>query len=303
MMTKKPPAAPKPAPLTDLSFAVIGDPIAHSLSPFIHNFLYQIYDLSADYQAIKVAKGRLKEDFWPLLLNKRLHGFNVTMPHKKDIIPFLEQLSEESRLIESVNTVIRTPQGLKGFSTDGAGFLRSLAAQGLQKKGGKAVLFGSGGAAAALTLAWSRQMQAPLTIIARSPQKAQAFLAKIPQQQAKVQLLPWEKEYFSQALCDATLLVNTTPLGMQGKAADFSDFNDFSFLTQLAPQALVYDLIYQPRQTTLLQKASALGYRTLNGIDMLIYQALEAFTLMTGQTTSDHDKEVIVRALTDQGLI
>ncbi|MPN55250.1 Shikimate dehydrogenase (NADP(+)) [bioreactor metagenome] len=98
----------------------------------------------------------------------------------------------------------------------------------------------------------------------------------------------------------AHLLVNTTPLGMAGNKDDFADFD---FLTVLPEGALVLDLIYAPRETALLKKAQALGYATANGLDMLIYQAMESFHIMTGLKTVDQDKLKIAKALAEQGLI
>jgi shikimate dehydrogenase len=283
------------------NFAVIGDPIKHSLSPFIHNTLYEIYNLEATYHTLLIPKGRLQKDL-PFLIKKyNLSGFNVTMPHKEAIIPLLTDISAAASLANSVNTVNCDNRGLHAHSTDAHGFIQALKANGKDPQNLATVFLGSGGAAAALALHWTVIEKSPLTIIARSIEKASAINEAISKQGGqKALILPWNKENICQALQKASLLVNTTPLGMAGNKEDFTDLE---FLANLPHHALVFDLIYAPRQTALLQKARELGYVTINGLDMLIYQAMESFSIMTGIKTSAKDKIIIEKALAEQGLI
>jgi shikimate dehydrogenase len=283
------------------NFAIIGDPVKHSLSPFIHQMLYQIYDIEASYHKLQIAKGQLADKFLALVQKYELDGLNVTMPHKTDIIDFLDDISPAAALAKSVNTIVRDAKGLHGYSTDAAGFMQALRAQNAPLPAAGAVFLGAGGAAGALALHWAVTEKAPLTIIARTQAKAWAIKEVIAQNNGHQPLiLPWTKDNIHQAAGQALLLVNTTPLGMVGNKEDFTDL---SFLRQLPSSALVFDLIYAPRQTTLLKEAQKLGYATANGLDMLIYQAIESFQLMTGIQASLADKNSIEKALAEQGLI
>ncbi len=283
------------------NFAIIGDPIEHSLSPFIHKMLYQIYNIEASYHKLKIAKGELADKFLSFVQKYKLDGLNVTMPHKTDIIGFLDDISPAASLAKSVNTIVRDEKGLHGYSTDASGFIQALRAQNPHLLASRAVFLGAGGAAGALALHWAVAQKAPLTIIARTAAKAWAINDAIAQNNGYQPLiLNWTEDNIRRAAGQASLLVNTTPLGMVGNSEDFTDL---SFLRQLSPSALVFDLIYAPRQTTLLKEAQKLGYATASGLDMLIYQAIESFQLMTGIRASLSDKNSIEKALAEQGLV
>ncbi len=282
-------------------FAVIGDPVDHSLSPAIHHKLYEIYGINAVYHKLLIPRNQIPKQLMTLVKEYRLDGFNVTMPHKQAVIPFLAGISKEATIACSVNTVCCRQDGLHGYTTDAKGFCRAVAGGGRQTKGLPVVFLGAGGVCGALALHWGLQEQGPITIIARNPAKAQLLVDHLKQQGvSSLTLLEWTMENLEQAVKHTPLLVNTTPLGMAGCPDDFSDL---SFLRRLPQDALVYDLIYQPRQTALLQAAKERGLQTANGIDMLIYQAMEAFTLFVGVPTKDQDKTAILHSLEQQGLV
>lgn len=282
-------------------FAVIGDPVGHSLSPAIHHLLYEIHHVNGSYRPLRIRKNLLESELPRLIQEYELSGFNVTMPHKQAIIPLLASISKDAALAHSVNTVVCGYKGLHGYSTDALGFSQAVAASGRNPQGLPAVFLGSGGACGALALHWALFEKAPVTIIARTPEKAKAIQNTIVEQGgASPLILAWNEENISKAMAETPLLVNTTPLGMTGNTEDFPDFH---FLEHLPKNSLVFDLIYAPRQTQLLQKAKESGHCTANGLDMLIYQAMEAFTILTGVQTEKKDKLTIEKALAGQGLL
>ena len=255
-------------------FAVIGDPIGHTLSPPIHRAVFDALGLTDSYTALHVPRGRLA-DFIQRARTSTLRGFNATIPHKKDIIPFLDEVEEEALLCGAVNTVRIRNGKLTGFNTDMSGLLRSIREKGYDYRDSHVVIIGSGGAAAGIALKAAREKAAAVTILARSPAKAgelrQRVLGIVPR--ASLQTGSTDPADMAQVMRGADILINATPQGMSGVAEDFPSL---SFLEHLPPAALVCDLIYNPPQTKLLAQAQARGLATLNGLGMLIYQGLLA---------------------------
>ncbi len=219
---------------------VVGDPIAHSLSPVIHKTVFAELGIPLRYEKYRVAKGSLDE--WLLSVrDEGIEGFNVTMPHKRDIVKYCAILPPARY---AVNTVRAEDDGsLSGFSTDEGGFMLSLSEMGFDVAGKNVVIAGQGGVAQSLSVTLSSLGATVNCISARSD--ISAFMP------------------------EADLMINATPLGMAGQ-----DWADLSFLRALPKAALVYDLLYNPPVTSLLREASALGLRTQNGLAMLIYQAI-----------------------------
>jgi len=282
------------------NFAVIGDPVGHSLSPAIHNLLYEIYHFDGTYRPLRIRKNQLEQELPRLIEEYDLSGFNVTMPHKQGIIPLLSTISKDGALAHSVNTVCCTYKGLQGYSTDALGFAQAVQATGRDTQKLPVVFLGCGGACGALVLHWALIEKAPVTIIARSPEKANTIKDTVREQGgASPTILAWTKENIIHAIKNAALFVNTTPLGMTGNPENFESLD---FLHELPKEALVFDLIYDPRETLLLQKAREMGYCTANGLDMLIYQAMASFTILTGIKAEKKDKLTIEQALMTHGL-
>ncbi len=282
------------------NFAVIGDPVGHSLSPAIHNLLYEIHHYDGTYRPLRIRKTQLEQELPRLIAEYDLAGFNITMPHKQGIIPLLATITKDGALAHSVNTVCCTYKGLQGYSTDALGFAQAVQATGRDPQKLPAVFLGCGGACNALALHWALMEKAPVTIIARTPEKAAPIKETIQEQGgAPLTILTWTEGNIINAMKNALLLVNTTPLGMVGNP---ENFENLEFLQTLPDHSLVFDLIYDPRETLLLQKARELGHCTANGLDMLIYQAMEAFTILTGVKTDKKDKITIEQALKAQGL-
>lgn len=241
--------------------AVIGSPIAHSLSPLIHLTAVT----GCTYDKIEVKKGGLKE--FLEYARENLDGFNLTMPHKEDVIPFLDEMSDDAKRFSSVNTVKVIDKKLYGYSTDAKGYIESLVNKGYDPKGKKIVFLGAGGVTEPLIAALSEKGAGEITVLNRTVSKAEAVVKNIENAKA----MPLSE--ISVCCRDADILINGTPVGMEGVDAEFEDLD---FLKGLRDTALVSDLIYAPRKTKLLRTAEELGYQTMNGLDMLIFQAILA---------------------------
>ncbi len=251
--------------------AVIGDPIAHSLSPCIQNAMLNALGLSPCYGAVRVEPARLLE--W---LEKEARpcyaGFNATMPHKTALLAHMDGLSPDAEKLGAVNTVVVREGRLHGHNTDGQGFVRALENRRIAFAGEPAVLLGAGGAARAVALKLAHA-GCPVTVCCRNIGRAERILAFSP----RVRALPFSQA--REALGDCRLLVNCTPLGMEGVAEDFAAFD---FLDALPPEAAVCDLIYRPFATRLLREAEKRGHETMNGLGMLIHQGICALELFLG---------------------
>jgi len=244
---------------------VIGDPVAHSLSPALHNAAFEALGLDWVYVAFPVPRGRAAEAVAavPAL---GLAGFNVTMPHKEDVAAACDELTPDAAALRSVNTVVagRT----RGDSTDGPGFLDALADDEIAVGGKPVLVLGAGGAARAVVLALGRA-GAQVTVAARRPDAAESAAALAPGARV-VALGAADPSGFA-------VVVNATPLGMSG-----GDPLPVDPGALRAGQAVV-DLVYHPANTPLLTAARVQGALSVNGLGMLLHQAARSFTLWTGR--------------------
>lgn len=274
--------------------AVIGDPISHSLSPVIHNALYNVMGINAFYQPLHIPKGRIDtmRDAIPML---SLKGFNITMPHKQAIFPLLDEINAQARLHQSVNTVCVENGRLTGHSTDAQGFSMSLAEHGLSIEGQDIVILGAGGVTGTLALHAATNGARSIAMLNRTVSRAEALASHVYEQTGKrVAAGGFGIDNLFAFASRATLLVNATPLGMHGCT---DQFESFEFLRALSPGAVVCDLIYSPACTLFLQEARALGHTAFNGLDMLIYQAFAAFEHFFGVMPGAKEKLSVVQAL------
>ena len=251
-------------------FAVIGHPIEHSLSPSMHNAGYKALGLDAEYQRFHVEPSHLAEAVEGLCA-LGFAGWNVTLPHKEQIIALLDTLTPQARRAGAVNTVkIREGQRI-GHNTDGDGFVRSVEGELNGFKGKKAVLLGAGGASKGIALALMEQgMQ--LHILNRTLEKAEALAQMIQREGGAATSGVFAA---GEWLEDVDLLVQTTSLGLHGEPFSFS-------MQGISKQALVVDIIFNPWETDFLQEAKKQGCRTLNGLGMLLYQGALAWEFWLG---------------------
>ena len=257
--------------------AVIAKPIRHSISPFIHNHAYQLTATNAVYLAWEVAEEEVEQSLQQLRVLDML-GANISMPYKKKVLPYLDQVDESAQLIASVNTIVQKDGRLTGYNTDGLGFLKSLPKT-FSIKNKKLVLLGAGGAARAIVLEAIRQGVGEVHLFVRpeSLAKYQAIFSPLSEALSFAIVLHdlsnWDQVHAM--MVGADLLLNATGLGMDGVSLPVP--KDFTF----PKGCLVADLAYFPAKTPFLQLAEEQEVQTVNGLGMLFHQAGLAFELMT----------------------
>ena len=272
------------------SLGILGYPLAHSFSPRLHQAALQDCGLSGVYslyplppspgleQALADILGRMRQG--------EIDGLNVTIPYKRTMMPFLDELTPPARAIGAVNTIYRAPEGLVGDNTDAPGFLAHLA----ELLGGDwsrpaaeaphALVLGAGGSARAAAYGLA-QAGWRVSLAARRLEQAQAVLRMCGQDEAGAIYLERASLQGFVGLSELDLLVNCTPLGMWPEVQGCPWPADLPL-----PQAFVYDLIYNPAQTILLQRAWQEGRKASNGLGMLVEQAALAFERWTGRSPS-----------------
>lgn len=248
--------------------AVIGSPVRHSLSPALHNAGFTATGVDWVYAAFEVAPG----DAGKALDAMRALGFgglSVTMPHKETVAALVDELDPAASALRSVNTVVPLGDGrLKGFSTDGSGFVSSLAAQGVQLAGKRACVLGGGAAARAIVDAITRCGAAAVTVVNRSAARARAA-ADLAGSIGAVGT-PGDV-----ASCDVVINATSVGMGTMDLPCDVG---------LLHAGQVVADIVYHPRRTALLEAAEGAGARTIEGLGMLVHQALLQQQLWTGIT-------------------
>lgn len=265
-------------------YCVIGDPVAHSLSPLIHNKLYEIYGLGdCAYTLQRVTPGRLKV-FIASMEKENIFGLNVTMPLKHEVVPYMDVL--DPKVNDSVNTVVRQGGKLYGHSTDAAGFRRALADVCGGYAGQTAVFIGCGNAAKELIRDAAQRGAKKITVLNRTIGNAQVFA------DGKT-IFADTLDHINNYMGDCSLLINTTPIGM----AHMPGFADLSFVRLLPQNACVCDLIYHPRKTLLLAEAEKHGHATINGLPMLVWQAFYSFEYFLGILPNEADYRTIIGLL------
>lgn len=247
---------------------VIGDPIKHSKSPLIHGFWLQKLGIVADYRVHHVLAEDLASYFDNRSGDPDWRGCNITIPHKIAALDHVTDPGGVRQSIGAINTVFRGEKGeLVGTNTDAAGFFAPISEDEWAHR--DAVVIGAGGAARAILFALAQADIGSVTILARSPLKAAALLSHFG---LKGQVLKMDA-----SVPPVDLLVNSSPLGMTGQPPLEID------LSPLPEDAVVYDIVYSPLETSLLKQARSLGLDTVDGLDMLIGQAAFAFELFFGQ--------------------
>jgi shikimate dehydrogenase len=257
---------------------VIGDPIAHSKSPLIHDFWLAGLGIDAGYERRHVTPDALEAYFAERRDDPAWRGCNVTIPHKQAALDFVADRGGLRESIGAINTVFRDADGaLAGTNTDAGGFVAPIAD--IDLAGRPVAVIGSGGAARAILFALARIGAGPVTLIARNALKGAALLAHFG--------LKGSVRPFDAPLPPAALLVNASPLGMTGQPPLDLD------LSPLPDDAVVYDIVYAPLETPLLAAAEARGLETVDGLDMLVGQAALAFEIFFGKAPPrEHDDDL-----------
>ena len=258
--------------------AVVANPIKHSISPFIHNRAFEATNTNGVYLAWEVEGTDLAETV-ANIRRYQMFGINLSMPYKEQVIPYLDQLSEEARLIGAVNTVVNREGTLIGYNTDGKGLFKSLPS--FKISGKRMVLLGAGGAAKAILAQAILDRVSQVSVFVRSASmgKTKPYLEKLQHETGfRVDLFALEDaQELQENIRKADLLVNATSVGMDGASQPIPTS------IVLPEKLLVADVIYQPFETPFLKWARSQGNHAVNGLGMLLYQAAEAFQLWTGK--------------------
>lgn len=257
-------------------YGIFGHPVEHTFSPGMHNSAFKKIGMDACYVPFEVPPENL-EDAVRAVIPLGLRGVNVTVPHKERVLAFLDELSEEARLIGAVNTIEVRKGRLIGHNTDGRGFLRSLREHGrLDPKGKKFLFIGSGGAARAVSFSLALAGAAAIVFRDIDARKA-SLLANDISEKTGVPAITIGQETLPEYAADADCLINASPLGLKR-------IDPLPMPAELIKRKhLVCDLVYNPPVTALLKMAKKRGAKRLSGLGMLLYQGVIAFEIWTGK--------------------
>ena len=254
------------------SFAVIGDPIDHSLSPNIHSAAFRELNLDSSYIAYRIPKGELEEGIEGLKKIK-IDGFNVTIPHKIEMMKYLDKTDESCSLIGAVNTVTNKDGILKGYNTDMDGFLDPFKKKNLDIINKKVLLIGAGGAARAIVAGFSKEKAKSITITNRTLENAEKLVKFSEQIGLNANTIKIEqvkniaKEY--------DIIVNATSIGLKNEPSIIP-------LDGINEKTIVYDIVYMPINTDFIKKAKEKNAIIIFGYEMLLGQAIRAFEIWHG---------------------
>lgn len=263
-------------------YTLVGCPVSHSISPVIQNSIFVEKGLNSKYITLSITPEKIRESI--TMLRDNFKGLNVTIPHKQAIMEYLDVVDDKALLCGAVNTVKNEHGRLMGFNTDGYGFMKAFECLGIDMKDKEVLMIGAGGGARAI-LCELLQNHCHVTIINRTVDKAKKLQEELAGHfpDSLTIISDWDQ---LQGHYDC--LVNSTPIGMSPNI-DKSPIEP-EYLSRFD---IVYDLIYNPRQTKLLADAKGYGCTIINGLPMLFYQAVEANRIWTGLSLSDEKGQEI----------
>ena len=259
---------------------IIGSPIKHSLSPIIHRYWMDMHNIVSSYDIYEPKKHELSS-FLKGMLRNNIKGINVTIPFKRDVMEHLDTISEEALALGAVNTIKLEDNKLFGYNTDAHGFMQHLktsAPEWKEKKGG-IVILGAGGASRAVIWSLLKENKIDIRIINRNENRALTLIADMKKFFPAANITFFNDPI--KALINSALFINCSSLGMKGQKELELD------LVTMNKESIVYDIVYSPLKTKLLYRAKELGFKTIDGLGMLLNQAAPAFKMW-------YHKEVIV---------
>ena len=251
-------------------FAVIGNPVDHSLSPMLHNWVFNILNIQAEYEKIKIEEEELP-NIVQKIKNGKLDGINVTIPHKENIMKFLDEINPRAESIGSVNCIFKTNSKIIGNNTDWFGFLQALETNQIDISKKEIIVLGSGGTGKSILFSLKQIGGKKIILINRTFQKAKELADDF--------VIPYHPSKIESLIKNDSIIINTTPMGMQTNQAPF----DLELLHQ---NQILIDVIYTPLETSFLKLGNKIGAKTLNGLDMFIYQGLASLDLWFGGSLS-----------------
>lgn len=250
-------------------YSIIGSPLSHSLSPTLHNYWFKKYDINAEYKILEISENEIEQTL-KKIKNKEIVGINITLPYKQKVIPFLQELINDSKHTNSVNTVyLDNDEKLIGDNTDvfglQAGYLKEINLKDAKSK--KVLVLGAGGVAPSVILALNKSNLNNISLTNRTFEKSLFLKKRFP----GLTLLKWED--YHQSLKEFDIIINATSLGLKGG-------ENFNQLFENCKNSLVYiDTIYNPYETKMIKHLKNKNIKTYNGLDMFIYQGQKSFYL------------------------
>jgi shikimate dehydrogenase len=257
---------------------IFGDPVSHSISPYMHNAAFEALGLDFVYAAFRVRPEHLKNSV-SAIRALDLAGINITVPHKERVMEFLDGTSKEAAAIGAVNTIVNKGGILTGHNTDGRGWLMSLAGETGFDPGGKSViLLGAGGSARAIAFTILDKAAKALVVANRTVKKAELLARELSGKFPRARIIASTLD-IARYIGEADLIVNTTSSGMLASAGEKPPVT----IEGIRPDAIVSDIVYRPLDTPLIKAASGLGLKVHKGFGMLVHQGALAFELWTGK--------------------
>lgn len=275
---------------------LIGNPVEHTMSPFIHHFLAEKLGNNLAYVPFHVENGRLEEAVkGAYALN--LLGLNVTVPYKSDVLPFLCEVDELAGQIGAVNTLVRTEKGYKGYNTDMPGLFRAMQSDGVKLAGETVIVLGAGGVARAASMMLATKGAKEILILNRTAERAQKIAEEVNalagrklatfMELSAFRTLPEENRY---------LAIQATNVGMFPKV-DEAVLEDKNFYRRIHTG---YDLIFNPAETKFMKLVKEAGGQSYNGLKMLLYQGIIAYELWTKRNVSEKLAQQLYRKLSEK---
>ena len=250
-------------------YGIIGKPLSHSLSPFLHNFWFKENKIEANYSLIEIEKNQIKEIIDKIRL-KKLQGINVTVPYKQEVVPYLDVIINDAKETSSINTIyLNSENKIVGENTDVYGFeesfVKKLDSENLHEK--NFLILGAGGVTSSLIYALEKKSIKKIFISNRTLAKAELIKKKF----SFIEIIQWDEIYVKSEEMD--VIINSTSLGMKNNP------NFESTITKFKPDLFYFDIVYNPLETKMLKNFKNQKVRTLNGLEMFLFQGQKSFYL------------------------
>ena len=259
---------------------LVGQHLRHSISPALQQAAFDKYGLDVQYGLLELEPGQVGAALQQLRQPEYL-GANVTVPYKQTVMPFLDEMDEQSAKVGAVNTIVNQSGRLIGHNTDADGFLQALIREGgFAPENKRVVLLGAGGVARAAGFILIKAGVSSLTIIGRNREHAEELRSLLGISGMRVTAVTFDDRKLQNILASCDLLVNCTSVGMKYSITEGQSPLNANLISN---KIFVYDVVYNPQETCLLQDARKVGAKTLGGLPMLVYQGAAAFELWTGE--------------------
>lgn len=265
---------------------IIGYPLSHTLSPSMHNFIYQKLGIDVEYKKWEISPNNLKSHI-EKINNENFIGANITVPYKEKIVPLLDEIRNEAKFTGAVNTIVKNNNKLIGYNTDVYGIEQTLDIKLKNDVINNAVIFGAGGAAKAAFFVLLQRGLNNLTIVNRTKSNALKMISKFNNVNCDQTIITLnEKSQIKSACLSADLIINTTILGMKGSGYEDISPIDSTFIDS---NSVIFDMVYNPTKTQLIKIALERNANIIEGLNMLVYQAIKSIELWTGIRPSFDD--------------